>query len=281
MLTSETAQSLERQLLENREQHFHASTRRKKLAYKKKDKQLRGKLAQALESLGFPADDANKIAEWDPYDQNASAEWFDTEYMFGNRDGFDVAIGNPPYVQLQKDGGKLGHLYKDSGYETFARTGDIYQLFYERGCQLLTPQRGMLAYITSNSWLKAEYGKTTRRYFSEQHTPLRLLEMGKDVFENAIVDTSVLILRGGSGNETGTAVDMDRYEEAIADHDTAIRINPQHATAYYNRGNTKRSLSRNKEAREDFQKCLDLATQQGNEKVAQAAQKALDNLGTA
>ena len=206
MLTSETAQSLERQLLENREQHFHASTRRKKLAYKKKDKQLRGKLAQALESLGFPADDANKIAEWDPYDQNASAEWFDTEYMFGNRDGFDVAIGNPPYVQLQKDGGKLGHLYKDSGYETFARTGDIYQLFYERGCQLLTPQRGMLAYITSNSWLKAEYGKTTRRYFSEQHTPLRLLEMGKDVFENAIVDTSALILREGSGNETCLAV---------------------------------------------------------------------------
>ena len=96
-------------------------------------------------SLGFPADDANKIAEWDPYDQNAKADWFDTEYMFGNRDGFDVAIGNPPYVQLQKDSGKLGRLYKDSGYETFARTGDVYQLFYERGCQLLAPQRGMLA----------------------------------------------------------------------------------------------------------------------------------------
>ena len=213
MLTSEKAQSLERQLLENREQHFHASTRRKKLAYKKKDKQLRGELAKVLESLGFPADDANKIAQWDPYDQNASAEWFDTEYMFGNRDGFDVAIGNPPYVQLQKEGGKLGRLYKDSGYKTFARTGDIYQLFYERGCQLLAPQRGMLAYITSNSWLKAEYGKTMRRYFSEQHTPLRLLEMGKDVFENAIVDTNVLILREGTGNETGTAVDMDRLPD--------------------------------------------------------------------
>ncbi len=48
--------------------------------------------------------------------------------MFGNRDGFDAVIGNPPYVQLQKDGGKLGRLYKDSGYETFARTGDVYLL---------------------------------------------------------------------------------------------------------------------------------------------------------
>ena len=119
--------------------------------------------------------------------------------MFGNRDGFDAVIGNPPYVQLQKDGGKLGRLYKDSGYKTFAGTGDIYQLFYERGCQLLAPQRGMLAYITSNSWLKAEYGKTMRRYFSEQHTPLRLLEMGKDVFENAIVDTSILMSTRGQG----------------------------------------------------------------------------------
>ncbi len=102
MLTSEKAQSLERQLLENREQHFHASTRRKKLAYKKKDKSLREELAQALESLGFPADDANKIAQWDPYDQNAKADWFDTEYMFGNRDGFDAVIGNPPYRQVRR-----------------------------------------------------------------------------------------------------------------------------------------------------------------------------------
>ena len=68
----------------------------------------------------------------------------------------------------------------------------------------------MLAYITSNSWLKAEYGKPLRRYFAEQHTPLRLLEMGKDVFKNTIVDTSVLLLREGNGNETCRAVDMDK-----------------------------------------------------------------------
>ena len=218
MLTSGKAQSLERQLLENRERHFHATTRRKKLEYKKKDKRLREELAKALEGIGFPADDANKIAQWDPYDQNAKADWFDAEYMFGNRDGVDVVIGNPPYVQLQKDGGKLGRLYKEAGFETFARTGDIYQLFYERGCQLLTPSSGLLAYITSNSWLRAEYGKATRRYFAERHTPLRLLEMGKDVFANAIVDTSVLIARSGTSDETGKAVDLDRLSDTGAHH---------------------------------------------------------------
>ena len=79
--------------------------------------------------------------------------------VFSANRGFDVAIANPPYVQLQKDRGRLGRIYKDCGYTTFASKGDIYQLFYERGCQLLKPSRGLLTYISSNSWLKAEYGK--------------------------------------------------------------------------------------------------------------------------
>ena len=103
---------------------------------------------------------------------------------------------------MQKDRGKLGRLYRDIGYETFVRTGDIYQLFYERGCQLLKDSTGLLAYITSNSWLKAEYGKRTRRYFSERHTPLALLELGKDVFESAIVDSSVLLTRKAKSAKT-------------------------------------------------------------------------------
>ena len=72
-----------------------------------------------------------------------------------DRGGFDVALANPPYIQLQRDGGKLGHLYQDAGFATFVRKGDVYQLFYERGCQMLRRGRGVLAYITSNSWLRA------------------------------------------------------------------------------------------------------------------------------
>ena len=130
--------------------------------------------------------------------------------VFAANRGFDIAIANPPYVQLQKDSGHLGRIYKDCGYTTFTRTGDIYQLFYERGCQMLKPSRGLLAYITSNSWLKAEYGKSTRRYLSEKQTPLLLLELGKDVFEAAIVDSSVLMLREGGRSQTFPAVDMDK-----------------------------------------------------------------------
>ena len=124
--------------------------------------------------------------------------------------GFDVVIANPPYVQLQRNSGELANLYQNVGYATFARTGDIYQLFYERGFQLLKADGGLLAYITSNSWLKSEYGKSTRRYFTERHTPLYLLELGKDVFESAIVDSCVLVARSGHHDATARAVDLDK-----------------------------------------------------------------------
>ena len=115
---------------------------------------------------------------------------------------------------MQKDGGRLANLYRDTGYQTLAPRGDIYQLFYERGCQLLKPSRGLLTYITSNSWLKAEYGRSTRRYFSENHTPLLLMELGKDVFESAIVDSGVLMLREGGPSRSFPAVDLDHVDVA-------------------------------------------------------------------
>ena len=197
----------------NRERHYHANNRSRKQAYIRQNKDLRLELADVLRAADFDAADADKIANWDPYDQNAQADWFDAEYMFGVKDGFDVVIGNPPYIQLQKNRGELGRLYKDAGYRTFARTGDIYQLFYERGMNLARRNAGLLAYITSNSWLKAEYGKKTRRYFAEYHTPLQLIEMGKDVFESAIVDSSIMLTGEGKATDTSSAfsaVDMDR-----------------------------------------------------------------------
>ena len=144
---------LERELNANRERHFRVTTRKPKMACRKKDKELRNQLATELKQAGFPVTNADKIARWDPYDQNAKADWFDPEYMFGVTKGFDVVIGNPPYIQLQKNAGELGRLYKNAGFDTFARTGDIYQLFYEKGCRLLAGQ-SHLCYITSNSWLK-------------------------------------------------------------------------------------------------------------------------------
>ena len=96
---TEAVQELEQRLTANREKHFHAGDRRTKMHIRDEDKRLRRLLSGELQSAGFPAGAAESIAYWEPFDQNASAGWFDPEYMFGVAEGFDVVIGNPPYVE--------------------------------------------------------------------------------------------------------------------------------------------------------------------------------------
>ena len=111
----------------------------------------------------------------------------------GNFIGFDVIIGNPPYIQLQKMGALSDSLQKVS-YETFARTGDIYSLFYELGANILK-QKGLLTYITSNKWMRAAYGESLRKFFAEKTNPLILIDFGgTQIFDTATVDTNILML---------------------------------------------------------------------------------------
>ena len=209
--TSSRTQELEREIVRNGERHFHAITRQQKLQCQRRDKALREALAAELREVGMPAEDAENIASWDRYDTHAVAEWFSPERMFGIRDGFDVVIGNPPYIQLQRNRGALGRLYQNADFETFARTGDIYCLFYERGIRLLAND-GHLCYITSNKWMRAGYGKALRRFFVENIQPIKLLDLGPDIFD-ATVDTNILLC---SRAPTGIVARGPVPREAIA-----------------------------------------------------------------
>ena len=120
--------------------------------------------------------------------------------------GFDIVIGNPPYIQLQKATGvkvldkkgkqidqKLGDIYAEEKFESFERTGDIYCLFYEKGFSLLK-EHGTLCYITSNKWMRAGYGESLRNYFATKTNPLKLLDLsGAKIFDNATVDVNILL----------------------------------------------------------------------------------------
>jgi hypothetical protein len=117
--------------------------------------------------------------------------------VFKNDGGFDLVIGNPPYIQLQKaindySKTKHGDLYKNCGYETFKRAGDIYALFYELGVNVLK-DTGHLTYITSNKWMRAGYGDVLRGFFTRQNPKLLLDFGGFKVFENATVDVNILL----------------------------------------------------------------------------------------
>lgn len=114
--------------------------------------------------------------------------------VFKEKGGFDVVIGNPPYIQLQKNEGELANMFEKSGFESFARTGDIYCLFYEIGNQLLK-KHGQLVYITSNKWMRAGYGEKLRKYLANTTNPKLLIDLGSGVFETATVDTNILLFQ--------------------------------------------------------------------------------------
>ena len=204
-------------LTEIRHEHFAAKTANRKSTLRQKDKELREKLARLLaEDNDFAPDDAKQLADWNPYDQNAVAGFFDPEWMFGVSDGFDIVIGNPPYIQLQNDGGKLAKLYADCNYKTFARTGDIYCLFYERGHQLLKPN-GHLCYITSNKWMRAGYGEKTRDFFAKNTNPMLLIDFaGVKIFESATVDTNILLFaKAANEHKTWCAVTNKQNKDSV------------------------------------------------------------------
>ena len=90
---------LEAALEQVRSDWFDARTRDQKWELKKEDKRLRQRLREALIEDEWREETADLIATWDPYDQNSHARWFDPEWMFGVSTGFDIVIGNPPYVE--------------------------------------------------------------------------------------------------------------------------------------------------------------------------------------
>ena len=206
-----------KELTEIRHEHFSAKTAYRKSTLREKDKQLREKLAKLLEQDNdFAPEDAKQLAAWNPYDQNAVAEFFDPAWMFGVNDGFDIVIGNPPYIQLQNNGGELAQLYAPCNYKTYARTGDIYCLFYERGYQLLKPN-GHLCYITSNKWMRAGYGEKTREFFANNTNPMLLIDFaGVKIFESATVDTNILLFaKAANEHKTLCAVTNKQNKDSV------------------------------------------------------------------
>ena len=188
-LRSIDLEQIERELNTNREQYFHATHRDKKLNCRKRDALLRNQLSEELKKSSFKVSDAAQIAQWNPYEQNNVADWFDAEYMFGIQDGFDVVIGNPPYVRA--DSGeehlKMRQSIVDTNlYETLWEKWDLYIPFIERSYKLLKPG-GLTTMIVSDAYCHSKYAQKSQEWFLTNSRIKRL-----DFFSNIkIFDASV------------------------------------------------------------------------------------------
>ena len=224
---------IKEQLFDVRHKHFSAKTANEKKKLRIKDETLRAELAELL-SQGFTSGlGADELAKWNPYDQNQKADFFDPEWMFNVTDGFDIVIGNPPYIQLQNNEGELAKIYEPCGYDTFARTGDIYCLFYERGYQLLK-RGGHLCYITSNKWMRAGYGEKTRNFLATKTNPKLLIDFaGVKIFESATVDTNILLFeKAANSHHTICAITKSNDKNNINELSDFVKQN--HSVNYFN-----------------------------------------------
>ncbi|MBL7179878.1 MAG: N-6 DNA methylase [Desulfobacterales bacterium] len=201
----------EKELAKVRERHFSARTPNTKEKYRQKDENLRNEIAELLKKDGFASEVTQKLAHWNPYDQNTFADFFDMDWMFGVKDGFDIVIGNPPYgVKFSSEEKKLyNSLFRHQDYQL-----DSYLLFLEKGVQLVRAGAG-ITYIIPNPWLTNLKLKKIRKYISNEVTVSGITHYMRKVFD-AVVDTEVVLLKKSIPNNNIVNIiiyqDKDKFD---------------------------------------------------------------------
>lgn len=177
-----------------RHEHFLARKHRAKKKLREQDRAIRKELADELGKFpGTSKDDARQLANFDPYDQNASAGFFDAKWMF-NLDGgkFDIVIGNPPYVRQERIKEQKPQL-KTNYQSVYDGKADLFVYFFARGLELLKPG-GVLTYICSNKFFRSGYGKNLRTQLA-QKTLTRIIDFGDAPVFDAIAYPSILAVQ--------------------------------------------------------------------------------------
>ena len=179
-----------------RRRHFTARTPKTKDKYRELDAEIRTEISKLLEERkGLSHDDADRIANWNPYNQNASADFFDSEWMFGIRDGFDITIGNPPYVRADSGSKHLEmrQRIEESGqYETLWEKWDLYIPFIERSYKLLKPG-GFTTLIVSDAYCHSKYAQKSQNWFLKNSRILRLDFLSKiKIFDAGVHNVTYL-----------------------------------------------------------------------------------------
>ena len=193
----------ERDLAEVRRRHFAARTQATKEKYRGEDKRLRGELAALLRQDGWGSQTASQLAAWDPYDQNAHADFFDPEWMFGVTEGFDITIGNPPYVRADSGEAHLAfrrQLEASGQYETLWEKWDLYIPFIEIGYKLLKPG-GVTTMIVSDAYCHSKYAQKSQTWFLQNSRVLRLDFFSKIQIFDAAVRNITYFFQKADGHE--------------------------------------------------------------------------------
>lgn len=222
MLVTQDLRTAQGKLRNANRAFFAAANGADKRRVQKQILDLRHEIAALVKQDGiFSGHEAELLAHWDPFDPNSFAPFFDAEWMFGlepsaTEGWFDIALANPPYVRQEKIesfriNGKpvVGKAQLKADYKTYAGTADLLVYFYERALRLLKPE-GALAFITSNKWYRAGYGKSLRSWLVENARILKLMDFGDAPVFEAIAYPTILVATRRTA--PGKPADSDTFD---------------------------------------------------------------------
>lgn len=166
------------------------------------------------------------LFQWEPFN-NTVTDWFDSDWMFGIKDGFDIVIANPPYVESRNpafDGNLKDKLqrhiksnYSKQESALITQGADMLVYFFERAIKFIATT-GIITFITSNGWLNNEYGHKFQKFLMTKTNVLALVDTDYKYFENANVNTVISFFKGNT-NVAGTDVCFVTQHKKFADAD--------------------------------------------------------------
>jgi len=219
LFENQELKKLENELKQIRHKLFSARTKDTKLKYRQKDAELREKLSDLLKENGWPLDTAEKLAGWDPYDQNLSSPFFDPEWMFDITDGFDVVIGNPPYIG-EKGNKNIFKTVKQTAFGTKHHLGrmDYFYFFYHKSLDLTKRINGIITFITTNYFITAHGGLKLRHDLKERCNILSIVNFNElKIFESAAGQHNMIcVLKTGNVSKCRTLI-TNTKKKGLAD----------------------------------------------------------------
>lgn len=189
LFDTEAIKAKENELKAAKHKIFRAKTVRTKRKYRQIVNDLRQEIADMLEDCGAVGNaEAQQLASWDMFNQNASSPFFDPEWMFGIKDGFDIVIGNPPYGAKLSENDKI--LYRGLYPETQFKI-DTYSLFILRSMNLLSIN-GICSYILPNTLLDNYFEEQVRLKVLKEYVLCEVNDLNDKIFDGAVVHAMII-----------------------------------------------------------------------------------------
>lgn len=196
LFDSEVIREKEKELKEAKHRIFGAKTVKTKRKYKERVATLRTEIANMLKDNGsIGNNEAQQLSSWDMFDQNGTSPFFAPQWMFGVSEGFDVVIGNPPYIRPHHLSNEVKRQLWNH-FQTYEKKADIYVCFMEKALGVVRCQ-GLVTFIVSDGWLRLDSFEKTRNYILRTANVDRIVDFTSDVFDSATVKTCIILLSKG------------------------------------------------------------------------------------